>query len=47
MLEESETEQWQESTSKKSKLEMKKFAHESLPSVEHQSCESPRKVTEV
>ena len=37
----------QEVTCKKTKLKMKKFAHESLPSVESNSCASPRKVTEV
>ena len=40
-------EQRQEVTSKKSKLKMKKFAHESLLSVENNSCASPRKVIEV
>ena len=44
LLEESENEQWQEVTSKKSKLKTKKFAHESLLSVENNSCASPRKV---
>ena len=34
LLEENETEQWQEVTSKKSVLEKKKFVHESLLSVE-------------
>ena len=34
LLEESENEQWQDVTSKKSKLKMKKFAHESLLNVE-------------
>ena len=47
LLEESENEQWREVTSKKSKSKMKKFAHESLLSVEHNSCASPRKVIEV
>ena len=43
-LEESENEQWQEVISKKSKLKLKKLAHESLLSVENHSCASPRKV---
>ena len=47
LLEESESEQWRVVTSKKSKLKMKKFAHESLLSVENNSCASPRKVFEV
>ena len=47
LLEESENEQWQEVTSKKSKLKTKKFAHESLLSVDNNSCASPRKVIEV
>ena len=47
MLVESENEQWQEVTSKKSKLKMKKFAHESLLSAENNSCASPRNVVEV
>ena len=47
LLEESENEQWQEVISKKSKLKTKKLAHESLLSVEHNSCASPRKVIEV
>ena len=47
LLEESEHEQWQEFTCKKSKLKAKKFAHESLLSVENNSCASPRKVIEV
>ena len=42
LLEDSETEQWQEVSSKKSKLKMKKFAHESLVSVENNSCASPK-----
>ena len=47
LLEESENEQWQEVTSKKSKLQGKKFAHVSLLSVEDNSCASPRQVLEV
>ena len=47
LLEESENEQWQEVTSKKTKLKTKKFAHESLLNVENHSCASPRKVIEV
>ena len=39
-LEESENEQWQEVANKKSKLKIKKFAHESLLSVENNSCAS-------
>ena len=38
LLEESENEQWQEVTSKKSKMKTEKFAHESLRSVENNSC---------
>ena len=45
-LEESENEQWQEVPSKKSKLKMKRFAHESLLSVGNNSGASP-KVSEV
>ena len=44
LLEESENEERQEVTSTKSKLKMKKFAHESLLS--DTSCASPRKVIE-
>ena len=44
LLEESENEQWQEVISKKSKLKLKELAHESLLSVENNSCASPRKV---
>ena len=47
LLEQSEHEQWQEVISKKSKLKLKKFAHESLLSVENNSCASPLKVIEV
>ena len=47
LLEESENEQWQEVTSKKPKLKRKKFARESLLSVQNNSCASPRKVFEV
>ena len=47
LLEESENGQWQEVISKKSKLKMKKLAHESLLSVEDNSCASPRKIIEV
>ena len=47
LLEESENEQWQEVTSKKSNVKTKKFAHESLLRVEDNSCASPRKVIEV
>ena len=47
LLEESENEPWQEVTSKKSKLKMKNFAHESLLSVENKSCACPRKVIDV
>ena len=47
LLEESDNEQWQEVISKKSKLKLKKVARESLPSVENNSCASPRKVIEV
>ena len=47
LLEESENEQRPKVTCKKTKLKMKKFAHESLPSVEGNSCASPRKVIEV
>ena len=39
MLEESENEQWQEVINKKSKLELKKLAHESLLSFEINSCQ--------
>ena len=46
MLEESENEQWQVVTSKKSKLK-KKLDHESLLSVENNSGEPPRKAIEV
>ena len=35
------------SPARKSKLKTKKFAHESLLSVENNSCASPRKVIEV
>ena len=45
--EENENEQWPDVTSKKSKLKLKKLAHESLLSVENNSCASPRKVIEV
>ena len=44
LLEESEDEQWEEVTSKKSKPKMKKFAHVSLLSVENKLCASPRNV---
>ena len=47
LLEESESEQWQEVASKKSTFKMKEFAHESLLSVQNNCCASPRKVTEV
>ena len=47
LLEESENEQWKEVTSKKSKLKLKKLAHESLLSVENNTCEYPRMVIEV
>ena len=47
LLEETENEQWQEVISKKSKLKLKKLAHESLLSVENNSCASPSKVVEV
>ena len=47
LLEENESEQWQEVTSNKSKMKTKKFAHESLLSVENNSCASQRKVIEV
>ena len=47
LLEESDNEQWKDVTSKKSKLKTKKFAHESLLSVENNSCASPKKVIEV
>ena len=49
LLEESENEQWQEVTSKKSKLKKKKkrLDHESLLSVENNSGVPPRKVIEV
>ena len=47
LLEESENVQWQEVARKKPKLKTKKFAHESLLSVENNSCPSPRKVVEV
>ena len=48
LLEESENEQWQEVTSKKSKLKKKKkLDHESLLSVENNSGVPPRKVVEV
>ena len=40
LLEESENEQWQEVTSKKSNMKTKKFAHESLLSVENHSYAS-------
>ena len=46
LLEESENEQWQEVISKKSKLKFE-LAHESLLSVENNSCGSPRKVIQV
>ena len=46
LLEESENEQWQEVTSKKSKLK-KKLDHESLLSVQNNSGVLPRKVIEV
>ena len=39
--------QQQESISKKSKLKLKKLAHESLVIVENNSCASPRKVIKV
>ena len=41
------TKQWQEVTSKKSKLKTKKFAHESLVGVENNAGASPRKVVDV
>ena len=47
MLKESENEQWQEVISKKSKLKLKKHAHESLLSVEKQFLRVFRKVIEV
>ena len=47
LLEQSENEQWQDVTSKKSKLKMKKFAREPLLTAENKSCSSPRKVIEV
>ena len=48
LLEESENEQWQEVTSKKSELnKKKKLDHESLLSVEKFSGVPPRKVIEV
>ena len=47
LLEESENEQWQEVTRKKSKLKLKKLAHESLLSVENNSGVPPRKVIKV
>ena len=47
LWEESETEQWQDVTSKKSKLKTKKFAHESSLSVENNSCASPKNVIQV
>ena len=43
----SENEQWQEVTSKTSKMKTNKFAHESLLSVENNSCASARKVIDV
>ena len=46
-MEESENEQWQEVTSKKSKLKMKRCAQESVLSVENNSCASSRKVVGV
>ena len=46
LLEESKNDQWQE-VRKKSKLKSKKVAHESLLSVENNSCASLRKVIEV
>ena len=46
LLEESENEQWQEVTSKKSKLK-KKLDHEPLLSVENNSGVLPRKIIEV
>ena len=47
MLEESENEQWQGVISKKSKLKLKKLAHDSLVSVENNICATPRRVIEV
>ena len=47
LLEESENEQWQEVTSKKSKLNKKKLDHGSLLSVENNSGVPSRKVIEV
>ena len=47
LLEESENEQWQEVTSKKSELKTKKFANEPLLSVDDNSGVPPRKVIEV
>ena len=41
LLEESEDEQWQEVTSKKSKLKLKKLAHELLLIFENHTCASP------
>ena len=46
-LEGSENEQWQEVFSMNSKLKLKKLFHESLLSVQHNSCASPRKAIEV
>ena len=47
LLEESDIEQWQEVTSKKSNLNTKMYAHESYLSVENNSCTSPRKAVGV
>ena len=47
LLEESENEQWQEVTSKKSKLKPRKLNHDSLLSVENNPGVPPRKVIEV
>ena len=47
LSEESENEQWQHVTSKKSKLKKKKLDHESFLSVENNSGLHPRKVIEV
>ena len=47
MLEESEKDQWQGVTSRNQKIKLKKFAHESLLSVENNSGVPPRRVTEV
>ena len=41
LLEENENEQWQEVISNTSKLKLKKLAHESLVTVENNSCASP------